>query len=50
MNLKAIIDVCIIRKRANRSCRDCQYYGKTCNHAIKILKVTRPSEYKPDNE
>lgn len=45
MNLKTVIDVCEIRQRAGRSCRDCSYYGKTCNHAKKILKVEKPFEY-----
>lgn len=50
MNVKSVIDVCKVRhveKDNAPACNGCIYYGKTCQHAIKILKVNKPYEYNP---
>jgi hypothetical protein len=45
VNLDTIVDVCKVRTDCGLSCRGCKYYGEHCNHAIKTLKVIRPSKY-----
>ena len=50
MILKKIVEECRKRQRKKLACNDCEYMGKTCNHAKNILKVNRPSNYKLNKE
>ena len=50
MNLKSIVETCKVRKYNNLDCKRCKYDGKTCTHAINILKVKRPSDYQELNK
>lgn len=50
MKLKNIIEICKARQVNNLNCKGCKYYGKTCTHAINILKVKRPSDYNELNK
>lgn len=45
MNVKKIIEVCRRRQQNNLGCRRCEYTGKTCEHAINILRVDKPGNY-----
>ena len=43
--IKKVIDICNVRKQFNKSCHNCIYVGKQCEHVCKILKVNKPYEY-----
>ena len=45
MIIRNVIDICNVRKQFNKSCHNCMYFGKQCEHVCKILKVNKPYEY-----
>lgn len=39
-----IVDICVARYAADRNCKDCQYYGRLCEHIKHADQVKRPSD------
>ena len=44
MIIRNVIDICNVRKQFNKSCHNCVYFGKQCEHVCKILKVDTAKE------